>query len=346
MQITARILAEMVSGEIDGNPDVSVTAPAKIEEAKEGEITFLANPKYEEYVYTTEASVILVNRTFQPREAIKATLLRVDDVYATLGLLLGEFGDKLEGKIGISDKAEISEKARIDGSVSVGAFTIVSDDAVIGKDTVIFGQVYVGKGVTIGRGVRIYPGVKIYRECVIGDYCVIHSNTVIGSDGFGFNKKQDGSYDKIPQIGNVVVEDNVEIGANVVIDRATMGSTIIRTGTKLDNLIQIAHNVEVGANNVIAAQTGIAGSTKLDEGSMIGGQVGIAGHLSLAKNLMIQAGSKIGKNVTEDGTKLYGYPAIDYVQYLRAYNVYKRLPELLKRLETLEKNSERNEPNA
>ena len=343
MQITARTLAELVSGEIDGNPEASVSAPAKIEEAKEGHITFLANPKYEEFLYSTEASIVLVNREFKPRQKIRATLLRVDDVYATLGFLLSQFGNEVTQERGVSSNAQVSDSATIGEDVSIGAFSIVSDGVSIGKGSRLHGQIFVGANVKIGENVVIYPGVKIYNDCYIGDRTIIHSNTVIGSDGFGFNKKEDGSYDKIPQIGNVVIEEDVEIGASVVIDRATMGSTFIRKGVKLDNLIQIAHNVDVGANNVIAAQTGIAGSTKLDEGSQIGGQVGIGGHIFLAKNLMIQAGSKIGKRVDKDGTKLYGYPAIDYVQYLRSYNVFKKLPELLKRLEALEKNTDHNE---
>ncbi|MDX1685576.1 MAG: UDP-3-O-(3-hydroxymyristoyl)glucosamine N-acyltransferase [Saprospiraceae bacterium] len=337
MQITAHALAEMVSGQLVGDPDVVVSEPAKIEEASQGQITFLANPKYEEYLYNTEASIVLVGRDFEPRSPVQATLIKVDDVYATLGLLLSRFGNGMEAIPGISETAVISGEAEIADDVAVGPYTIVSDGATIGSGVQIYGQVYIGHNVKIGQGTRIYPGVKIYSNCIIGKDCIIHANAVIGSDGFGFTPTEDGGYRKIDQIGNVILEDNVEIGANTAIDRATMGSTVIHAGAKLDNLIQIAHNVEIGENSVIAALSGIAGSTKIGKNTQIGGQVGIAGHLKMEDGLRIQAGSKVNTNPGKENAKLYGYPAIDYVQYLRAYAIFRKLPELQKRLDELEK---------
>jgi UDP-3-O-[3-hydroxymyristoyl] glucosamine N-acyltransferase len=343
MQITAQALAALVSGEIDGDPNVSVSAPSKIEEAQEGTITFLANPKYENYLYTTNASIVLVNRSFVPKQEVKATLVKVDDVYATLSLLLSQFGNGMKVEPGISEQSSISKSAQIADNVSVGPFVVVAANVSIGSGTEIYSNVYLGPNVVVGNNVVIYPGVKIYSNCKIGDNCIIHSNAVIGSDGFGFRKNDNGQYEKLEQIGNVVLESDVEIGANTAIDRATMGSTIIRKGTKLDNLIQIAHNVEIGENTAIAAQTGIAGSTKIGERVLIGGQVGITGHIEVANDVSIQGGSGISSSVKEEGAKLYGYPAFEYVQYLRSYNVFKKLPDLLKRLEYLEKKLEEND---
>jgi UDP-3-O-[3-hydroxymyristoyl] glucosamine N-acyltransferase len=343
MQITAQALAALVSGEIDGDPNVSVSAPSKIEEAQEGTITFLANPKYENYLYTTNASIVLVNRSFVPKQEVKATLVKVDDVYATLSLLLSQFGNGMKVEPGISEQSSISKSAQIADNVSVGPFVVVAANVSIGSGTEIYSNVYLGPNVVVGNNVVIYPGVKIYSNCKIGDNCILHSNAVIGSDGFGFRKNDKGQYEKLEQIGNVVLESDVEIGANTAIDRATMGSTIIRKGTKLDNLIQIAHNVEIGENTAIAAQTGIAGSTKIGERVLIGGQVGITGHIEVANDVSIQGGSGISSSVKEEGAKLYGYPAFEYVQYLRSYNVFKKLPDLLKRLEYLEKKLEEND---
>lgn len=337
MQLTAQVLAELVSGQIIGNPDVKVSSPAKIEEAGEGHITFLGNPKYEDYLYTTQASIVLVPEDFEPKASHHSTLIKVKDVYATLGFLLAKFGNGMEGPKGISEHAQISDSAHIAEEASVGPFSIIGEEVSIGKSTKIYGQVYIGKGVVIGDNVTIYPGAKIYSQCKIGHRCIIHSNAVIGSDGFGFAPTEDGSYKKIEQIGHVLLEDDVEVGANTVIDRATMGATIIRKGTKLDNLIQIAHNVEVGENTVIAALSGIAGSTKIGKNSQLGGQVGIAGHIELEEGVRIQAGSKVNKGAGKKDAKLFGYPAIDYVQYLRAYSVFKKLPELEKKVLELEK---------
>jgi len=337
MQMTAKELAALISGRVVGDEEVTLHAPAKIEEATEGHITFLANPKYEEFLYTTKASAVLVSNDFVPKEKLTCTLIHVEDVYKTLALLLAQYGNGMESQAEISELAFISPEAQIGNTTSVGPFSVISSNATIGDSCTIYSQTYIGPDVKIGNNVIIYPGVRIYSGCVIGDHCVIHSNAVIGSDGFGFNKDENGVYQKVPQIGNVVLGNHVDIGANTVVDRATMGSTIISDGAKLDNLIQIAHNVEVGSNTVIAAQTGIAGSTKIGEEAMIGGQVGIVGHIHIADKTMIQAGSGINRSIKETGAKVYGYPALPYTQYLRAYAVFKELPDLRKRLELLEK---------
>ena len=337
MQVSAKELAELVAGRVEGDEDVMISAPAKIEEAKPGDITFLANLKYEEHLYTTKASAVLVGNDFKPKQDINCTLIYVEDVYQTLSFLLGQYGSGMDAQAGRSDKAEIAESASLADDVEVGPFTIISENVSIGKGTKIYGQVFLGPEVVIGENVTIYPGVKVYSRCQIGDRSIVHSNAVVGSDGFGFAKDDQGQFQKVPQIGNVILEHDVEVGANTVIDRATMGSTVIKAGAKLDNLIQIAHNVEVGNDTVIAAQTGIAGSTKIGNDVMLGGQVGIVGHVHIADKTMIQAGSGINKSVKEAGSKLYGYPAINYTQYLRAYAVFKELPDLRKRLELLEK---------
>lgn len=337
MQWTAKQIADVVSGRIVGDQDVVILRPGKIEEAEEGEITFLANPKYEEHIYTTKASAVLVGEDFTPRHSVEPTLIHVEDVYQTLAFLLEKFGGMVQQEAAISELAFIEEGAELAEGVSVGPFAIVKKGARIGKGSVIHGQAYIGSDVQVGEQCVIYPGVKIYHECELGNHCILHSNAVVGSDGFGFQKDDQGRYQKVPQIGRVVLRDHVEIGANTVVDRATMGKTLIGQGTKLDNLIQIAHNVEIGENTVIAAQTGIAGSTKIGDDALIGGQVGIVGHIHIADKTMIQAGSGINKNVTQEGAKLYGYPALPYTQYLRSYAVFKDLPDLRKRINELEK---------
>ena len=340
MQMTAGQLAMLVGGRVEGNEEVLINKPGKIQDAESGDITFLSNPKYEEYIYTTEASVVLVSNDFQPKMKISATLIRVDDVYSVLGSLLDQFGNGMTVDGGIDNSAIVSQNVQLGDNVSIGPFSIISDHVNIGEGTSIFGQVYVGANVKIGKGCIIYPGVKIYANCILGDHCIIHSNAVIGSDGFGFSPDADGVYKKIEQIGNVILEDYVEIGAATTIDRATMGSTVIKNGAKLDNLIQVAHNVVIGENAIVAAQAGIAGSTIIDDDCLIGGQAGIAGHIKLGKRTKVQAGTGVPKSTKED-SKLYGYPAMDYTQYLRSYAVFKRLPEILKRLEMLEKRGEK-----
>jgi len=337
MQISVKDIAELVNGTVVGNPNSIIHGPSKIEEGGEGTITFLANPKYEAHLYTTTASAVLVHVDFEPAQPIDATLIKVQDVYATVAMLLEQFGGAMAQNDGIASNAVIAESAKIDASASVGHFAIVSENVTIAADTKVFAQVFLGANVSVGKNVTIYPGVKIYQDCVIGDNCVLHSNCVIGSDGFGFAPQEDGTFKKVQQIGNVVLEANVEVGANTVIDRATMGSTVIKKGAKLDNLIQIAHNVVVGENTVIAAQAGIAGSTKLGKNVMVGGQVGMVGHIEVADKVRIQAQSGIAAAIKEEGKAVYGSPAIPYSDYLRAYAVFKKFPALEKRIRQLEK---------
>ncbi len=337
MQIKALQIAELLNGSIEGNPDVLISGPSKIEEGKPGTITFLANPKYKEYIYTTEASVVLVGKDFHVETPVNPTLIKVDNVYAALAVLMENFNT------GISIHASIAPTAIIDASVKLGKhvdiddYVIIKSQVNIGQNTKIYGQVFIGDRVTIGEDVVIYPGVKIYHNCVIGDRCIIHANTVIGSDGFGFAKTEDGQYKKIPQTGNVILESDVEIGSNTVIDRASMGSTIISQGAKIDNLIQIAHNVKIGSRTAIAAQTGIAGSTEVGKDCIIGGQVGIVGHIKIADGTMVQAQSGISATIKEPNSKIYGSPAIDYQNYLKSYAHFRRLPEIVNQLRAIEK---------
>ncbi|MEO1518553.1 MAG: UDP-3-O-(3-hydroxymyristoyl)glucosamine N-acyltransferase [Bacteroidota bacterium] len=338
--MSARQLSEILHGTLEGDPDVMISGPSKIEEAVSGTISFLANPKYEPYAYTTRASVLLVNRQFQPAQPIAATLIRVDDVYASIAFLLEKFGGQVAQERGIDEHAFVHSDAVLAEGVAVGKFAIVSAGASIGEGSTIYGQVYIGTDVQIGRNVTLYPGVKIYAGCQIGDDCIIHSNAVIGSDGFGFAPQEDQTYKKVAQIGKVILEDQVEIGANTVIDRATMGATIIRQGCKLDNLIQVAHNVEVGPHTVIAAQAGIAGSTRIGANCMIGGQAGFVGHIEIAKGTRVQAQSGVAAPIKEENKAVYGSPALPYANYLKSYAVFKQLPDLYKRIRELEKKLE------
>lgn len=326
MELTAKEIANHISGELTGNPDIKVRTVARIESGKPGTLCFLANPKYEHYLYTCKADVIIINRSFELKEPVSATLIRVDDSYQAIASLLDLFNAmKAERKRGVSFFARRSWSSKIGRGAYVGPGAYIGKKSTIGKYTQIYPQVYIGDNVTIGENCIIYPGVRIYKGCTIGNNCTIHANTVIGSDGFGFAPTEDGSYKKIPQTGNVVIEDNVEIGANTVIDRATMGSTTVRKGTKLDNLIQVAHNVEIGSNTVIAAQTGIAGSAKVGSGCQVGGQVGIAGHLSVADGARIGAQSGINSTVKEKNAQLMGSPAFNYLDYMKAYAVFRKL---------------------
>ena len=313
MEITAQTLAELLGGEIVGDPQTVVTAPARIEQARRGDVCFFANPKYERYIYDTKASVLLVNRSFEPKKPVPATLIKVDDAYAAVSVLLDFFarlrrtrkrGNRLWARLSLRRSVALSAR--------------------LGKGTYVYPQVYVGPHVRIGKDCILYPGVRIYHDCVIGDGCILHAGAVIGADGFGFAPCGDGSYRKIPQLGNVVVGDNVEIGANTTVDRATMGSTVIRSGVKIDNLCQVAHNVEVGQDTVIAALSGIAGSGKLGAHCMIGGQSGINGHISVADHTVLAARSGIIGDLREPGTTLMGYPAVEYGTYMRAYALFRR----------------------
>jgi UDP-3-O-[3-hydroxymyristoyl] glucosamine N-acyltransferase len=342
MQLTAKILAELLGGEIEGNPEVLVSKPSRIEEGGVGTISFLGNEKYEAYAYQTDASILLVSRDFSPRQPIRSTLIRVDNVYQAIAVLLEKFGQQNHTPAVISDSAVIHPDARIGAEVSIGPAAVVEAGVQIGEHSRIGAQVYLGQNVKIGKGVLLYPGVRILKDCELGDNCIIHANTVIGSDGFGFTPQTNGSYRKVPHVGNVVIESDVEIGANSAIDRASIGSTIIRQGVKLDNLVHIAHNVEIGAHSALAGQVGVAGSTKIGKHCRIGGQVGIAGHISIADQTQIQAQSGIASSVKTPGTALFGSPAIAYKDFIRSFIIFKRLPELYRRLTQLEKASGHN----
>jgi UDP-3-O-[3-hydroxymyristoyl] glucosamine N-acyltransferase len=340
MEFTAATIAGFLKGEIEGNPNVKVNTIAKIEEGNEGALSFLANPKYEHYIYTTQSSVILVNKDFLPSEKINATLIRVPDAYEAFASLLTLIAQSRPKKKGIHPTAVIESTATVGANVFIGAYVYIGENCSVGDGSRIYPHVFIGDSTTIGKNSTINSGVKIYHECVIGNSCTIHAGTVIGSDGFGFAPQSKSEFVKIPQIGNVIIEDNVEIGANVTIDRATMGSTIIRKGVKLDNLIQIAHNVEVGENTVIAAQTGVAGSVKIGKNCMFGGQIGIGGHIKIADGTKIGAQSGLITAVKEENTTILGSPAIDYKQFFKSSVIFKNLPDLKRRIDTLEKEIE------
>lgn len=336
MEFTAKIVADFLKGKVDGNAEVKVTNVSSIEEGTPGTLAFLANPKYENFIYTTGASIVLVNKDFNPTKDVKATLIRVDDPYKAFASLLELYQSSIPEKSGIDAKASLSKTSKTGENCYIGDFAFIGDNSRIGDNVKIYPQVYVGDNVTIGNNTIIYPGVKIYNNCIIGDDCIIHAGTIIGSDGFGF-APTDADYKKIPQIGNVIIENKVEIGANCTIDRATMGSTIIRNGVKLDNLIQIAHNAEVGEQSVMAAQTGISGSTKVGKRCMFGGQVGSAGHITIADNVKIGAQSGIANSIKQEGIAVLGSPAIEIRKASRSIAAYKNLPELVSRLNQLEK---------
>ncbi|MCS6795192.1 MAG: UDP-3-O-(3-hydroxymyristoyl)glucosamine N-acyltransferase [Raineya sp.] len=338
MKFSLLQIAQLLSAQIEGNAQVEISNVAKIQEAKTGDIAFLANPKYEPYIYTTQASAVIVNKDFQPKQAVSATLLRVEDAYTAFSKLLLEYEKLINSpKKGIEQPCYIHEKAIVGENVYVGAFTYISEKAQIGSNTQIYPNVFIGENVKIGENTIIYAGVKIYKNCVIGNNCIIHAGAVIGSDGFGFAPQTDGSFQTIPQLGNVVIEDNVSIGANTTIDRATLGATLIKKGVKIDNLVQIAHNVVIGENTVIAAQVGIAGSTEVGANCMFGGQVGIAGHLKIANKVNIGAQSGLGTDITQENTNWQGSPAIDLKEFYRAYAVFKKLPEIYKKLTQIER---------
>ena len=338
MQFTAQQIALIVSGTIEGNPDTTVSSFGKIEEATAGQLSFLANPKYNDYLYTTKASLIIVSESLQLQKNITATLIRVKDAYTAFATLLTTYQNlKAQQKKGIETPSHIASTATLGDDIYIGAFAYVGEKVTIGNNTKIFPGAYIAENVSIGNNTTIHAGVKIYEDCVIGNDVIIHAGTVIGSDGFGFAPQPDGSYQKVPQIGNVIIEDQVEIGANTTIDRATMGSTIIKKGVKLDNLIQIAHNVEIGSQTVIAAQTGISGSTKLGQKIMIGGQAGIAGHLTIADGVKIAGGAGVTKNLEGEGKSYAGFPAEDAKQSLKTQVYTRQLPELEKRVKELEK---------
>lgn len=336
MKISAAEIAAQLEGTIEGDGSVELCTLAKIEEGVPGSLTFLGNPKYEEFVYTTKASAVVVNNDFVPQKSLDMTLIRVENAFDSFTKLMQLFYANGK-KSGVEEPSFIHPTAKIGANVYIGAFAYIGENAVIGDDVQIYPHVYVGDRVSIGNGSNLYSGVKVYHACVIGKCVNIHSGTVIGADGFGFAPSQINGYNKVPQIGNVIIEDFVEIGANATIDRATLGSTIIRSGAKLDNLIQIAHNVEVGEHTVIAAQAGVAGSAKIGKYCMIGGQVGIVGHLSIADQTKIAAQSGIGSTIKKTGLTLQGSPAFEIVDYKKAYVHFRNLVALEKRLSNLEK---------
>ena len=337
MQFTAKQISEFINGVIEGDENATVEELSKIESGKPGSLCFLSNPKYENYLYATRASVVIVGRDFVPSEEVKSTLIKVEDPYSAFSVLLKKYNEVNQNtKSGIEQPSFIHPSVKIGQNVFIAAFSYLAENVEIGDNTRILAQVYIGPETKIGKDCTLYPGVKVYNRSVIGDRVMIHGNTVIGSDGFGFAPQSDGTYSKIAQIGNVVIEDDVEIGANTAIDRATMGSTFIRKGVKLDNLIQIAHNVDVGQHSVVAAQTGISGSTKLGENSVIGGQVGIAGHLSLAKGTQVGAQAGINFNTSEENKQWHGSPAQPLRDWMRASVIFKQLPSVEKRIASLE----------
>ncbi|MCU0370050.1 MAG: UDP-3-O-(3-hydroxymyristoyl)glucosamine N-acyltransferase [Bacteroidales bacterium] len=335
MEFSASQIAAVIEGKIEGNPDVKISQLSKIEEGEPGTLSFLANPKYTQYIYTTKASIVIVNKDFTPDQPVSPTLIRVDDAYTAFARLLELYNNIKNEKSGVSSLAFVAKSAVIGSNVYIGEFAYIGDNTTVGDNTRIFPHVFLGDNVKIGHDCTLYAGVIIYSENKIGNECTIHGGVVIGADGFGFAPQQDKNYKKVAQIGNVVIEDNVEIGSNTTIDRATLGSTIIRRGAKLDNLIQIAHNVEIGENTVIAAQTGISGSTKIGRNCMIAGQVGFVGHLSIGDDVKIGAQSGVSGNL-KDGSIFMGSPAIDISIHRRALVHFKNLPEIVKRLDQLE----------
>lgn len=336
MKFTAKQIADILEGEIEGNPEAEVSKLSKIEEGTEGSLTFLSNPKYNPYIYSTEATVAIVNKSFVPEKEIKVTLIKVENAYKSFSRLLEFYNEVKNNKTGRENPSFIAESAVIGDNEYVGAYAYIGENVVIGNNVKIYPSSYIGDNVIIGDNTVIFAGVKIYSETVIGKNCKIHSGVVVGSDGFGFAPDENGEYKAVPQIGNVIIEDNVDIGASSTIDRATLGSTIIRKGVKLDNQIQIAHNVEIGKNTVIASQTGIAGSTKIGENCMIGGQVGIVGHITIGNNVKIQAQSGIGKSL-KDGEVVQGTPAFGYSDYSKSYVYFKNLPKLASTVNRIEK---------
>ena len=342
MEITAKQLAALVHGTVDGDELVVINNYAKIEEATSGCLTFLANPKYTHYIYTTQATAVLVCNDFVPEKEIKATLIRVEDPYSTLAQLLNFVKSQQPQKQGIEQPCYISEGVEVPADAYVGAFAYVGKGVKLGKNVKIYPQVYVGDDVTLGDDVILYPGVKVYHGCKVGNRCIVHGGAVIGSDGFGFAPKEDGSYDKIAQVGIVILEDDVEIGSNTTIDRATMGATVVGHGVKLDNLIQVAHNVEIGEHTVMAAQVGIAGSTKIGNHNMVGGQVGFAGHITVGDNNGFGAQSGVPNSVGSK-QRVLGSPAINALDYARQQVYIKRLPEIYNDLQKLKKHIETNQ---
>lgn len=335
MEFSAKQIASLIQGEVVGNENITVNTFAKIEEGVPGALSFLSNPKYTSHIYTTQSSIVLVNKDFVPEHEIKATLIRVDNAYESLAKLLTIYEQSKRPKAGIDQHASIAPTAQIGENVYVGPYAVIGDNVVVGDNTQIHPHACIGDGVTVGKHTIIYPHVTVYQGCRIGNQCIIHAGAVIGGDGFGFAPTAEG-YEKIPQIGIVILEDGVDIGANACVDRATMGATIVRQGVKLDNLVQIAHNVEVGKHTVMAAQTGIAGSTKIGEWCMFAGQVGVAGHVTIGDKSVLGAQAGIPGNVKAE-SRLLGTPGIDVKHFAKAFVIYKKLPEIYQELNELKK---------
>ena len=337
MKFQAAQIALIVNGNVEGDATIAVNSFGKIEDAKEGQLTFFANPKYEEFLYSTKASVIIINKDYALKQPVDATIIRVPDAYTAFALLLSKYQEIMQQQLtGVQEPSYISKTASYGQNIFIGAFAYLGENVKLGNNTKIYPNAYIGDHVTIGDNSIIHPGVKIYHDCKVGNQVTIHAGTVIGSDGFGFAPQADGTMKKVPQIGNVVIEDSVEIGANTTIDRATIGSTIIKSGAKLDNLIQIAHNVEIGDFTVIAAQVGISGSTKVGKGVIIGGQAGLAGHINIADNVKINGQSGVNKSVKTAGIVITGTNAYEYTKAMRSMAIARNLPELQKRIEELE----------
>lgn len=336
MKFKAGHIASLLNGTVQGDSDVEVDKLSKIEEGEKGSLTFLANPKYKPYIYSTQASICIVGNDFKPEEKLNTTLIKVEDPYDAFSTLLEHYNQIKLDKTGIEQPSTLSETAEIGKNIYIGAYVYIGDQVVIGDNVKIYPHTFIGDNVTIGNNVQIFPGSKIYSETKIGNYCTIHAQSVLGADGFGFNAGREGNYNKVPQIGNVIIEDYVDIGAATTIDRATLGSTIVRNGAKLDNQIQVAHNVEIGENTAIAAQTGIAGSSKIGKNCLIGGQVGIAGHIKIGNRVKVQAQTGVGRNVKDDEV-IQGSPAIDYSDYNKAYVIFRNLPKLARTIHNLEK---------
>jgi UDP-3-O-[3-hydroxymyristoyl] glucosamine N-acyltransferase len=337
MEFTVQQIADYLNGVVEGDGTLKVSELSKIEEGRSGTLTFLSNPKYTQYIYSTQASACLVNRDFVPEKEVTTTLIRVDNAYECLAKLLTLVDSVKPKKQGISAKSDISESAKIGNNVYVGAFVVIGDGVVIGDNVQIYPNTFIDDNVVVGDGTVIYAGVKIYDGCRIGARCVLHAGAVVGSDGFGHAPDAEGHYHKIPQVGNVVIEDDVELGANTTIDRATMGSTVIRRGVKIDNLVQVAHNVEIGEDTVIAAQSGIAGSTKIGKRCMLGGQVGISGHITIADGSIFGAQSGVPSNIKEPNQIWQGYPVMPIMGFRRLTVLQKQLPDLSRRVHELEK---------
>ncbi len=340
MKFLASQIAALLSGTVEGDPNAEVWNVAKIEEGRPGMLSFLANPKYTSYIYETQSSVVIVNRDFEPKQPVAATLIRVDDAYASFAKLLAYYDQMSQNKTGVSSLAFVSSSARMGENLYLGEFAFIGENAVIGNNVKIYPQVYVGDGVVVGDNTTLYPGVRLYRNTVIGQRCIVHAGAVIGADGFGFAPQEDGHYEKIPQVGNVVVDDDVEIGANTTIDRSTMGSTRVHKGVKLDNLVHLAHNVEVGENSALAAQVGVSGSTHLGKNCVVGGQSGFVGHLHIADGSKFGGQSGIMGSIKQENQEFMGTPIQPLRQYLTSNARFRHIDEMARKIEMLEKELE------